>query len=63
MPVPPLRPRALAGEYMAAIDAELDRLAALLDQDLAAFNRLVAEADLPPVDTGEAAPGTRASPP
>ena len=41
--------RALAGEYMAAIDARLDRLGALLDRDLAVFNRLVSEADLPPV--------------
>ena len=43
--------RALAEEYMARIDAELDRLKAVLDRDLAAFNDLVSEADLPPVDT------------
>ena len=35
---------------MAAIDTRLDRLVALLDRDLAAFNRLVAEANLLPVD-------------
>ena len=42
--------RALGEEYMAAIDVELERLAALLDGDLAGFNRLVAEADLPAVE-------------
>ena len=47
---PTTQARALAGEYMAAIDTRLDRLAALLDRDLATFNRLVAEAKLPPVD-------------
>ena len=47
---PTTQARALAGEYMAAIDTRLDRLAALLDRDLATFNRLVAEANLPPVD-------------
>ena len=41
--------RALAGEYMAAVDARLERLGGLLDRDLAVFNRLVSEADLPPV--------------
>ena len=47
---PTTQARALAEEYMARIDDELDRLKALLDRDLAAFNRLVAEANLPPVD-------------
>ena len=47
---PTAQARALAGAYMARIDDELDRLKALLDHDLRAFNHLVAEADLPPVD-------------
>ena len=47
---PTTQARALAEEYMAAIDTRLDRLAALLDHDLATFNRLVAEANLPPID-------------
>ena len=47
---PTTQARALAEEYMAAIDTRLDRLAALLDHDLATFNRLVAEANLLPID-------------
>ena len=47
---PTVQARALAEEYMARIDDELERLDALLDHDLAAFNRLVAEANLLPVD-------------
>ena len=46
---PTVSARALAGEYMAAIDAELEGLDALLERDLAAFNRLVSETNLPPV--------------
>ena len=42
--------RALAEEYMARIDAELDRLKSLLDRDLGTFNDLVSQAGLPPVD-------------
>ena len=41
--------RSLAEEYMARIDDELERLNALLDRDLVAFNKLVSEAGLPPV--------------
>ena len=48
---PTTQARALAEEYMARIDDELDRLNALLDHDLRAFNDLVSEADLPPVET------------
>ena len=48
---PTVQSRALAEEYMARIDAELDRLKALLDHDLGAFNALVSEAGLPPVGT------------
>ena len=48
---PTVPARALAEEYMARIDAELDRLKAVLDRDLAAFSDLVSEAGLPPVDT------------
>ena len=48
---PTTQARALAGEYMAAIDSELERLEALLDHDLRAFGDLVSEAGLPPVDT------------
>ncbi|MYF28515.1 MAG: hypothetical protein F4169_06575 [Gammaproteobacteria bacterium] len=48
---PTAQARALAGEYMARIDDELGRLDALLGDDLAAFNRLASEANLPPVDT------------
>ena len=47
---PTAQARALAGEYMARIDEELHRLQALLDHDLRAFNGLVSEAGLPPVD-------------
>ena len=47
---PTVQARALAEEYMARIDDELERLDALLDHDLAAFNRLVTEANLLPVD-------------
>ena len=47
---PTAQAHALAGEYMARIDDELDRLKALLDHDLRAFNHLVSEAHLPPVD-------------
>ena len=48
---PTSQARALAEEYMARIDGELDRLKALLDRDLGTFNDLVSEANLPPVDT------------
>ena len=48
---PTVQARALAEEYMARIDDELERLHALLDHDLGAFNDLVSEAGLPPVDT------------
>ena len=48
---PTVQARALAEEYMARIDDELERLDALLDRDLGAFNDLVSEAGLPPVDT------------
>ena len=48
---PTTQARALAGEYMARIDGELDRLKTLLDRDLGTFNDLVSEANLPPVDT------------
>ena len=48
---PTAQARALAEEYMARIDDELDRLKTLLDHDLGTFNDLVSEADLPPVDT------------
>ena len=44
--------RALAAEYMAAIDAELSRLDTLLTRDLGDFNRMVSEANLPPVAEG-----------
>ena len=48
---PPTIPtRALAEEYMARIDEELDRLRILLDRDLGEFNRLVADTGLPAVD-------------
>ena len=46
---PPAAARALAAEYMAAIDTQLERLDELLTRDLGEFNRLVAEADLPAV--------------
>ena len=48
---PTAQARALAAEYMARIDDELGRLKALLEHDLGAFNELVSEASLPPVDT------------
>ena len=48
---PTSQARALAEEYMARIDGELDRLKTLLDRDLGTFNDLVSEANLPPVDT------------
>ena len=47
---PTVQARALAGEYMARIDEELDRLKGLLNRDLGAFNDLVSEAGLPPVE-------------
>ena len=46
---PPVAARALAAEYMAAIDAQLERLDGLLSRDLGEFNRRVSEAGLPPV--------------
>ena len=48
---PTVQARALAEEYMARIDDELGRLNALLDHDLKAFNDLVTEAALPPIET------------
>ena len=48
---PTVQARALAEEYMARIDDELERLHALLDHDLGAFNDLVSAVGLPPVDT------------
>ena len=48
---PTTQARALAEEYMARIDAEIERLKATLDRDLRAFNDLVTEAGLPAVDT------------
>ena len=48
---PTAQARALAEEYMARIDDELDRLKTLLDRDLGTFNGLVSGAGLPPVDT------------
>ena len=47
---PTVPTRSLAEEYMARIDEELERLNALLDRDLGAFNDLVSEAGLPPVE-------------
>ena len=46
---PPAAARALAGEYMARIDAELERLDDLLTRDLTEFNRVVSETGLPPI--------------
>ena len=46
---PPAAALALAAEYMAKIDAELERLGALLTHDLGDFNRMVSDADLPPI--------------
>ena len=48
---PTAQARALAQEYMARIDNELNRLNALLDHDLGTFNDLASEANLPPIDT------------
>ena len=48
---PTAQARALAAEYMARIDDELDRVRSLLDNDLRRFSDLVSEAGLPPVDT------------
>ena len=48
---PTAQGKALAEEYMARIDDHLDRLNALLDQDIGTFNELVSEADLPPVES------------
>ena len=48
---PTAQARALAAEYMTRIDDELGRLETLLGRDLGAFNDLVSEAGLPPVDT------------
>ena len=48
---PTVQARALAREYMARIGAELERLKALMDRDLRAFNDLVSEVGLPPVET------------
>ena len=47
---PTAQARALAEEYMARIDEELYRLNTLLNRDLGAFNELVSEAGLPPVE-------------
>ena len=49
---PPVAARALAAEYMTAIDAQLERLDALLTRDLGEFNRMVSEAGLSPVAAG-----------
>ena len=46
---PTSQARALAEEYMVGVDGELDRLEALLDHDLGAFNDLLSESGLPPV--------------
>ena len=48
---PTVQARALAEEYMARIDAELERLNVLLKHDLRAFSDLVSEVGLPPVET------------
>ena len=48
---PPAAARALAAEYMARVDAELEGLDALLRRDLPDFNRRILEAGLPPVAT------------
>ena len=47
---PTVQARALAEDYMARIDDELDRLKVLLDRDLGAFNDLVSQANLPAVE-------------
>ena len=49
---PPAAARALADEYMAAIDTQLERLDNLLTRDLGEFNRMVNEAGLSPVPAG-----------
>ena len=48
---PPIAAAALAAEYMAAIDTQLERLDELLTRDLGEFNRMVAEAGLSAVGT------------
>ena len=48
---PTAQAKALAEEYMGRVDDELDRLKALLDDDLGKLNGLVSGAGLPPVDT------------
>ena len=48
---PPVAAAALAAEYMAAIDTQLERLDELLTRDLGEFNRMVAEAGLSAVGT------------
>ena len=48
---PTAQARALAEEYMARIDDELDRLTTCLDRDLGTFNALVADAGLAPIET------------
>ncbi len=48
---PTTQARALAEEYMARVDAGIERLDRLLDRDLGTFNDLVSEAGLPPVGT------------
>ncbi len=53
---PTAQARTLAEEYMARIDTELERLKSLLDRDLGAFNALVSEADLSPVEQRRPAP-------
>ena len=47
---PTVQARALAEQYIARIDEELDRVKALMDRDLGEFNDLVSAAGLPPVD-------------
>ena len=46
---PPAAARALAGEYMVRMDAELERLDDLLTRDLTEFNRVVSEMGLSPI--------------
>ena len=46
---PPVAARALAAEYMTAIDAQLERLDELLTRDLGEFSRRVTEVGLSPV--------------
>ena len=47
---PTAQGKALAEEYMGRIDAQLDRLVALLDEGLGRFNDLVSRAGLSPVE-------------